>query len=82
MKKLILILLSLLIAAALFATGQPEGVEEVHELILVDTGASAWDNAQGAYDTGGYASFQEKIVAEFEEANPNVRVNYLHRDTT
>ena len=82
MKKLILILISLLIATTLFATGQPEGAEEVHELILVDTGSSAWDNAAGAFATRGFDSFQEMIVADFREANPNIEVDYIHRDTT
>lgn len=82
MKKLILILLSLLIATALFATGQPEGAEEVHKLILVDTGATPWTNALGAFDTKGFDSFGDMLLAQFLEDNPNVRVEYIHRDVT
>ena len=80
MRKLLLITLVAMVAAAGFAAPVPE--EETFDLILVDTGKSAWDNAEGAYDTGGFNSFQEKIVAEFEEANPNIDVTYINRDTT
>ncbi len=79
MRKLILILIALLVAGALFAASE---TEEIYELILVDSGATSWDRAPDAYDTKGLDSFQELLIAEFEEENPNVTVTYIHRDVT
>ena len=81
MRRLIFILAVLLIAGSVFATGTPE-TEEVHKLILVDTGTNPWDNAQGAYDTGGFSCFQDLVLDNFRQTHPNIEVTYIHRDTT
>jgi|GEM_PF-4052620 len=82
MKRAIVILLALVLAASAFATGAPETTEDVYELIFVDTGTNPWSNAPGVWDDQGYDSFQDLIVAEFQERNPNIKVNYIHRDVT
>ena len=81
MRKLILILIVLFAAGALFAGGEEE-TEEIHELILIDTGSTPWNTDVAVFDTGGTDSFQHLLLEKFLEDNPNVRVEYLHRDIT
>ena len=78
MRKLILILIVLLTASVLFAAGEEEGIE----LIVVDSGTYDWGQSPGTFATGGYDNPQELGIGEYLEANPNVTVNYIHRDGT
>ena len=67
-----------------FAGGQKDApaAEPTYELILVNTGFTPWDVVKHEFDTGGYPSFQHKIVAEFQQAHPNIKVNLIARDVT
>lgn len=82
MKRILFVALLLLAAALTWAGGQTEGAEPSYELILVNTGTTPWDVVEHPYDTGGYPSFQHKIVGEFQQAHPNIRVNLIIRDVT
>lgn len=83
MKRLAILCALLLVGALAFAGGQKEaGAAPTYDLILVDTGATPWDVAPNDFDTGGYNSFQEKILGEFLQANPNIQVTYIHRDVS
>ena len=80
MKRVLTGFVLVLVASMAFATGAAEG--ETYELIAIDSGAYPWDLADGYFDTQGYDSPQHLVVAEFEQRNPGVKVNYLHRDVT
>jgi ABC-type glycerol-3-phosphate transport system substrate-binding protein len=78
MKKFAFVLLSLLMAVSLFATGESE---KTYELTVVTSGSYSWEYAPGYFDTGGFDSPQDLIHAEFEEKH-NVKINYVIRDVT
>jgi len=81
-KGLLLILFSLLIAGVLFASPPPPEGEETYNLILVDSSGQSFDFAPGAYETRGFDTYQELLIAEFLEENPNITIDYVHRDVT
>ena len=80
-KGLLLILFSLCLAGLLFANGGDEA-EETYNLILVTSGNQSFDKAPGAYDTKGFDTWQELMIAEFLEENPNITIDYVLRDVT
>ena len=82
MKRLAFLLILLLAGALAFAGGQAEAKETAYELILVNTGVAPWDMVEHTLDTGGYPSFQHKIIGDFMQRNPNIRVNHIHRDVS
>ncbi|MFH1603303.1 MAG: extracellular solute-binding protein [Pseudomonadota bacterium] len=82
MKRVLILLVLLVTAAALFGAGVKEPMSERYKLTLVNTGDSRWPDSATAEDTGGYVSFQEKIADEFRKTHPNIEVTVIHRDVT
>ena len=82
MKRAMCFVVAMLVAGIAFGAGAAELEEEIHELILVDTGTNPWSQAEGAYDGQGFDSFQHLLLDKFLKENPNIRVNYIHRDVT
>ena len=81
MKRLIFVMTILMIATVAFASGVAAKTE-VQKLILVDTGTNPWSQAEGAYDSRGFDSFQELLLDDFRKAHPDIEVTYIHRDVT
>ena len=72
MKRVFIVLCVLLVAVGLFAAPKMN-------LIWMATGPVKFAPGQ---DTGGYESLDAKLCAEFEKANPGVKVTVMYRDVT
>lgn len=79
MRKTICIIALFVLAIFAWAGGAGEKQETI-KLLLVNTGNTPWP--EGWEKEGGYNSFQEKIIGDFMQKNPNIQVTMIARDVT
>lgn len=79
MKKLVLCALMLLLVLPLFAGGRQEKEQSVYKLTLVNNGKGPWPEG---YDSKGYSTPWDKLLADFAVANPDIDLTLVIRDVS